>query len=70
MAALDEASCRGDTCRSPGSAIDIAMKLQGFQQRVEVLLLSPIRFADVGDLKLGGLLVEQVEDLQLARSTD
>ena len=44
--------------------IDIAMKLQGFQQRVKGTLAQPHQFADVGDLKLGGLLVEQVEDLQ------
>ena len=44
--------------------IDIAMKLEGFQQRVEGTLAQPHQFADVGDLKLGGLLVEQVEDLQ------
>lgn len=44
--------------------IDIAVKLEGFQQRVEGTLAQPHQFADVGDLKLGGLLVEQVEDLQ------
>ena len=46
--------------------IDIAVKLEGFQQRVEGTLAQPHQFADVGDLKLGGLLVEQVEDLQNA----
>ncbi|SAG18100.1 Uncharacterised protein [Enterobacter cloacae] len=44
--------------------IDIAVKLEGFQQRVEGTLAQPHQFADVGDLKLGGLFVEQVEDLQ------
>ena len=44
--------------------IDIAVKLECFQQRVEGTLAQPHQFADVSDLKLGGLLVEQVEDLQ------
>jgi len=40
------------------------MKLQGFQQRVAGTLTQPHPFADIGDLKFGGLLVELVEDLQ------
>lgn len=43
--------------------IDIVVKLQGFQQRVEGIFVQFYQFVDVGDFKFGGLFVEQVEDL-------